>query len=76
MLAVFALILLALVLFATEPVPVDVTAIGVLVALLLVDSPSEGVATVGLTAEPLYVLRPVDAGDQRFRRRPSVTHPG
>ena len=33
---VFLVILAALILFATEPVPVDITAIGVLVALLLV----------------------------------------
>ena len=59
MLLVFALILLALVFFATEPVPVDVTAIGVLVALLLLDPTSELLASAGLIAEPLYVLRPV-----------------
>jgi di/tricarboxylate transporter len=62
MLVVFGLILLALVFFATEPVPVDVTAIGVLVALLLVDPLTEGAATAGLIAEPLYVLRPAGAG--------------
>jgi len=38
---VFALVLAALALFATEPVPVDVTAIGVMVALLLVDPVTE-----------------------------------
>jgi di/tricarboxylate transporter len=54
---VFALILAALVLFATEPVPVDVTAIGVMVALLLVDPVTEAAAGAGLLAEPLYVLR-------------------
>ncbi|MFC7134712.1 MULTISPECIES: SLC13 family permease [Salinibaculum] len=59
MLLVFVLILLALVFFATEPVPVDVTAIGVLVALLLLDPTSELLASAGLIAEPLYVLRPV-----------------
>jgi len=35
MLAVFAIILVALVLFATEPVPIDVTAIGIMVALMV-----------------------------------------
>jgi di/tricarboxylate transporter len=54
---VFALILVALVFFATEPVPVDVTAIGVLVALLLVDPVTQGLTDAGLLAEPLYVLR-------------------
>jgi len=57
MAVVFALILVALVLFATEPVPVDVTAIGILVALVLVDPISQGLADAGLLAEPLYVLR-------------------
>ena len=61
MLFVFALILCALVLFATEPVPVDVTAIGVLVALLLVDPISEGLAAAGVLSEALYVLRPAGA---------------
>jgi di/tricarboxylate transporter len=35
MIAVFAVILVALVLFATEPVPIDVTAIGIMVALMV-----------------------------------------
>ena len=53
----FVLILLALVLFATEPVPVDVTALTVLVALLLVDPVTQGLADAGLLAEPVFVLR-------------------
>jgi len=53
---VFAVILVALVLFATEPVPVDITAIGVLVALLLVEPISALAADVGLLADPLVVL--------------------
>ena len=57
MAVVFALILVALVLFATEPVPVDVTAIGVLVVLLLVDPITVSLADAGLIADPLYVLR-------------------
>jgi len=61
MLVVFALILVALVLFATEPVPVDVTAIGVLVVLLLTDPASEMLAEAGLISAPLYVLRPPGA---------------
>jgi di/tricarboxylate transporter len=35
MLTVFGIILVALVLFATEPVPIDITAIGVMVALMV-----------------------------------------
>jgi di/tricarboxylate transporter len=35
MIAVFGIILVALVLFATEPVPIDITAIGIMVALML-----------------------------------------
>ena len=59
---VFAVILAALVLFATEPVPVDITAIGVLVALLLVEPVSATAADIGLLAEPLVVLSDPEAG--------------
>jgi di/tricarboxylate transporter len=58
---VFALILVALVFFATEPVPVDVTAIGILVTLLLVDPVTQALADAGLLTQPLFVLRPVGA---------------
>jgi di/tricarboxylate transporter len=57
---VFVLILAALVLFATEPVPVDVTALGVMVALLLFDPATDALAGVGVLADPLYVLRAPD----------------
>lgn len=53
---VFLVILAALILFATEPVPVDITALGVLVALLLVEPLSATAADLGLLAEPLVVL--------------------
>jgi len=53
---VFAVILAALVLFATEPVPVDVTAIGLLVALLLVEPLTATAADLGLLTDRLYVL--------------------
>ena len=59
---VFVLILAALVLFATEPVPVDVTALTILVVLLLVDPVTQGLADAGLLAEPVYVLREVGEG--------------
>jgi di/tricarboxylate transporter len=52
-LVVVALVLAALVLFATEPVPVDITAIGVMVALLLVFPVSEAFVAAGVLAEPI-----------------------
>ena len=53
---VFALILVALVLFATERLPVDVTAIGVMVALMLVEPTTETLAGADLLSGPVYVL--------------------
>ena len=55
--------LAALVLFVTEPVPVDVTAIGVMVALLLVQPASVALAEVGVVAAPivLFASYPADA---------------
>ncbi|WP_436908167.1 SLC13 family permease [Halosimplex marinum] len=53
---VFLVILAALILFATEPVPVDITAIGVLVALLVAEPLSALAVDWGLLAEPLVVL--------------------
>ncbi len=46
---VFLVILVALVLFATEPIPIDITAIGIMVALMVLEpwtqvSPAEGVS--------------------------------
>ncbi|EMA34527.1 SLC13 family permease [Haloarcula japonica] len=61
MLFVFAVIVAALVLFATEALPVDVTAIGVMVALMLAEPVTVLAADVGLLAEPVYVLH--QAGD-------------
>ncbi|MFB6201587.1 MAG: SLC13 family permease [Halorhabdus sp.] len=57
MTVVFVIILAALVLFATEMVPVDVTAIGIMVTLLLVEPVSTQLADWGLIAGPVYVLR-------------------
>ncbi|WP_284011055.1 SLC13 family permease [Haloarcula pelagica] len=60
---VFALILLALVLFATEALPVDVTAISVMVALLLVEPVTTVAVDANLLADPVYVLhQPGDGG--------------
>ncbi|WP_227380543.1 SLC13 family permease [Haladaptatus halobius] len=55
MLVVVAIIVAALVLFATEPVPIDITAIGVMVALMVLEpwtqiSPAEGVSGLANTA--------------------------
>ncbi|UVE51444.1 SLC13 family permease [Haloferax larsenii] len=50
---IFAIILLALLFFATEPVPVDVTAIGVMVTLMLVQPVSEALVSVGLLGAPI-----------------------
>ncbi|MHB9287379.1 SLC13 family permease [Halobacteriales archaeon Cl-PHB] len=54
---VFLLVAVGLVLFATEPVPVDVTAIGLMVALLLTEPVTTELAALGLLADPLVVLR-------------------
>ncbi|WP_123535394.1 SLC13 family permease [Halosimplex salinum] len=59
---VFLVILVALILFATEPVPVDITAIGILIALLLVEPLSAVAADLGLLADGLVVLSDPAAG--------------
>ncbi len=59
---VFALILVTLLLFAWEPVPVDITAIGVMVALLLAAALSQTAADWGLLDAPVLILR--DSADQ------------
>ncbi|GAA0664869.1 SLC13 family permease [Natronoarchaeum mannanilyticum] len=53
-----AIVLAALVLFATEAAPVDVTAIGIMVSLLLVEPVTEAAASVGLLAESFAVVSP------------------
>ena len=53
---VFALILFALVAFATEPVPIDITALSVLVALLLAEPVSLALADAGLLGAQLRVI--------------------
>ncbi|MFA1612166.1 SLC13 family permease [Halobellus rubicundus] len=62
-LVVFLVVVCALVLFVTEPVPVDVTAIGVMVALLLIQPASASLVGVGLLAEPIVLFPdyPADA---------------
>jgi len=62
---VFAIILVALVLFVAEPVPIDITAIGVLVALVALEpwtgvSPADGLSgfasTATVTVLAMFVL--------------------
>ena len=55
---VFALVLAALVLFATEPVPVDVTAIGVMVTLMLVEPVSGFFVGIGVLDAPVPMVSP------------------
>jgi hypothetical protein len=54
---VFLVVLAALVLFATEPVAIDITAIGIMVALMVLEpwtrvSPAEGVSGFASSARP------------------------
>ncbi|WP_281362675.1 SLC13 family permease [Natronomonas halophila] len=65
MLVVFAIILVALVLFVTEPVPIDITAIGVMVALIVLEpwtqvSPADGVSgfasSATITVLAMFIL--------------------
>ncbi|MFC7081756.1 SLC13 family permease [Halorussus caseinilyticus] len=62
---VFAVILIALVLFATEPVPIDITAIGIMVALMILEpwtqvSAAEGVSgfasSATITVLAMFIL--------------------
>ncbi|WP_410765884.1 SLC13 family permease [Haloferax sp. DFSO60] len=53
---VFLVIILALLLFATEPVPVDVTAIGIMVTLMLIQPASAALVSVGILAEPIVLF--------------------
>jgi di/tricarboxylate transporter len=76
MLAVFAIIVVALVLFATEPVPIDITAIGVMVSLMVLGtagpldltgiSPQQGISGFAsgatITVLAMFIL---SAGVQR-----------
>ena len=80
MLFVFAVIVAALVLFATEALPVDVTAIGVMVALMLAEPVTVLAADTGLLAEPVYVLHqagdgisPLDRGLSGFASTATIT---
>ncbi|MFC7097481.1 SLC13 family permease [Halobaculum marinum] len=69
---VFVVILAALVLFVTEPFPVDITAIGVLVTLLLAGPLSTALAEVGLLAAP-FELVTVEQGLSGFANPATLT---
>ncbi|AEM55680.1 potassium transporter TrkA [Haloarcula hispanica N601] len=80
MLFVFAVIVAALVLFATEALPVDVTAIAVMVALMLAEPVTVLATDLGLLAEPVYVLHqagdgisPLDRGLSGFASTATIT---
>ncbi|KPN30399.1 hypothetical protein SY89_01129 [Halolamina pelagica] len=64
------IVLAALVLFATEPVPVDITALGVMVTLMLVEPISGLLADAGYLAGPVTMITP-NRGSRglRVRRR-------
>ncbi|MFC4405253.1 SLC13 family permease [Haloarchaeobius iranensis] len=55
-LLVFALVTVVLVLFATEPVPVDITALGLMVALMVAGPLSQQLSAVGLLGGPVELL--------------------
>jgi di/tricarboxylate transporter len=72
MLVVFALILGALALFVLEPVPVDITALSVMVALMLVEPASAFLASVGVLAAPIPMISPAQ-GISGFANGATVT---
>ncbi|KTG08083.1 potassium transporter TrkA [Haloprofundus marisrubri] len=65
-------ILVALVLFATEPVPVDITAIGVMVTLMLVTPVTEALTSIGLLAAPIRMIS-VEQGLSGFASQATLT---
>ncbi|WP_129114303.1 SLC13 family permease [Halegenticoccus tardaugens] len=69
---VFAVVLAALVLFVTEPVPVDITAIGVMVTLMLVAPASEALVAVGLLDAPIELIS-YDEGLSGFANAATIT---
>ncbi|WP_375137129.1 SLC13 family permease [Halostella pelagica] len=70
---VFAIILVALVLFATEAIPVDMTALGIMVALLLVDPVTGAFADLGLLADSITVLDSPEQGVSGFASTATIT---
>jgi di/tricarboxylate transporter len=70
---VFAIILVALVLFATGAIPVDMTALGIRVTLLLVEPVSGAFAAAGLLADPISVLESPQQGVSGFASTATIT---
>ena len=71
-LVVFAIVVATLVLFATEPVPVDIVAIGVMVTLMLLGPVSELLAALGIVAAPLAGIS-ADQGISGFASAATIT---
>ncbi|WP_246310142.1 SLC13 family permease [Halorarum halophilum] len=71
-LLVFAIVVAVLVLFAAEPVPVDITALGLLVTLLLVGPVSRTLVGAGLLAGPVELVS-VDQGLSGFANAATLT---
>ncbi|MFB6123978.1 MAG: SLC13 family permease [Haloferacaceae archaeon] len=69
---VTAIILLALVGFATEPVPVDITAIAVMVTLMLVEPATTQLAALGLLPAPVPMITP-EQGLSGFASAATIT---
>ncbi len=72
MVLVFGIILAALALFATEPVPVDITAIGVMVTLMLVGPVTGLLADAGLIAGAVELITP-EEGVSGFSNTATLT---
>jgi di/tricarboxylate transporter len=72
MVVVFAIILAALVLFATEPVPIDITAIGIMVTLMLLGPVTTAIADVGLLGAPIDPISP-EQGISGFASSATIT---
>ncbi len=66
------IVLAALVLFATEPVPVDITALGVMVTLMLVEPLSGLLADAGYLAAPVTMITP-EQGLSGFASSATIT---
>ncbi|MEZ3116451.1 SLC13 family permease [Halobaculum sp. MBLA0147] len=71
-LVVFGLVLVTLVLFVTEPVPADTVALGVLVALLLLEPVTRLLTDAGLLAGPIQLVT-VEQGLSGFANAATLT---
>ncbi|WP_435126624.1 SLC13 family permease [Halobaculum sp. D14] len=69
---VFLLVAAALALFVLEPVPVDITALGVLVTLLVATPVTTALADLGVVAAPLDLVS-VDEGLSGFANKATLT---